>query len=474
MKLWGGRFSEEPDSEFMRISSSIAFDSRLWEEELLQNAAYAYGLERAGILSTDELEAITAGLKELFEQGSFWKDDDEDIHSAVERALAERIGEAAFKLHTGRSRNEQIATDMRMFLKKKIVEINALINEAEKVIYRAASQNIDTLLPGFTHLQHAQPVRLAFHLLAWFFMLKRDFDRMVSCYKKMDFCPLGAGALSGNAFGIDRQYLAELLGFKAPADNAMDAVSDRDFVLHFVSQLSNLAVHLSRFAEEVVIWSTPEFGFIELSDAYSTGSSLMPNKKNPDSAELIRGMSARIIGCWVQLAALLKGLPLAYNRDLQEDKPLVFDAADTAISMLKMFNGMVDTAKFNSEKMSEKLNDELLLATEIADYLVAKGIAFRKAHEITGKIVAHAQQQKKKLSGLSLDELRQFSDVFDDGYYDLFSVEKAIERRTALGGTSRKAVEEQLAAAEKLIKRQAEWIEEKSAHLESVRDLLRR
>lgn len=458
----------------MRISSSISFDARLWEEELLQNAAYAYGLEKAGILTSAELRSVIGGLKSLYAQGNFWTDKDEDIHSAVERALAEIIGETAFKLHTGRSRNEQIATDMRMYLRKKIVEINALINEAEKTIHEQAQQSMDLLMPGFTHLQHAQPVRLSFHLLAWFFMLKRDFDRLVSCYKKMDFCPLGSGALSGNAFGIDRAHLAEMLGFKAPADNAMDAVSDRDFVLHFVSQLSNLAVHLSRFAEELVIWSSPEFGFVELSDAFTTGSSLMPNKKNPDSAELIRGMSARILGSWVQLAALMKGLPLAYNRDLQEDKPFTFDAADTAVSMLKMFTGLLDTARFNQEKMREKLDDELLLATEVADYLVKKGIAFRKAHEITGKIIAYALQQRRKLSELSLDELRQFDGRFDDEYYDVFSVDYAVERRASDGGTSRAAVEAQLETAEKIIRRQAEWVEEKKAHLQSLKDLLKK
>lgn len=465
MKLWGGRFRKPQSDTFMKMQESISFDSRLWREEILSSIAYALGLSCAGVLKDEETKLIVSGLKELAfeaEKGKFfWTEDDEDIHTAVERALYERIGEVAYKLHTGRSRNEQIVTSLRLFLKEVIVDICQKIYSLSEVIVKRAEEHLDCPMPGFTHLQHAQPVLLSHHLMSWFFMIKRDFDRLVSCYKKMDVCPLGSGALAGNSFGIDRYYLSELLGFSRPSENSIDAVSDRDFVLHFLSQISNLALHLSRFSEELVIWSTQEFSFVDIDEAYTTGSSLMPQKKNPDSCELIRAKSSRIIGSWVQLAMTLKALPLAYNRDLQEDKEFLFDAADTIQECLAVFSGVVETLNFNTKRMKEAVSDEFLLATDLADYLVLKGVPFRRAHEICGKVVQYAIENKKKLSELSISEFKSISPEFENDLVKFLSIERSIEYRNSFGGTARARVEEQILNARQILSRQLEWVNDK-------------
>lgn len=463
MKLWGGRFKDQPDSGFFKFSSSIFTDRFLWREEILQNAAYAKGLFKAGIITASELESILASLKELyFETASgkpFFSEDDEDIHTAIERVLSEKIGEVAFKVHTGRSRNEQISTDLRLYLKRKIVEINEKIFRAQTEILKKAKEHVDDYLPGYTHLQRAQPVRLAHHLLAWFFMLKRDFDRLVSARKKMDFCPLGSGAIAGNSFNLDRNFIADVLGFKAPADNSMDAVADRDFVLHFLSQVVNLLIHLSRFSEELVLWSTKEFDFVEISERYSTGSSLMPQKKNPDSLELIRAFCGRAIGAWAQVATVLKGLPLTYNRDLQEDRVYLCSIAEEVPTAVGIFSGVISTCRFKTEKMKEAAGDEYLLATDIADYLVRKGLPFRKAHEVTGMLIKFAEEKGIKLSQVPLSQLRSLSPLFDENYYRIFDVNNSLETKNSPGGTSKNSVMEQIKKAESVLERESDWLE---------------
>lgn len=465
MKLWGGRFKKEPFKEFMEMSSSISYDSRLWEEDIMVSIAYGLALEKVGILTRNESTLLVSALRQLASETAagkkFWKEEDEDIHSAVERALFEMVGEVAFKLNTGRSRNEQIVTDMRMFLRKKIVEICEGISYLCETISNKAREHLSDPMPGFTHLQHAQPVLLSFHLIAWCFMLSRDFDRLVSCYKKMNISPLGAGAIAGNSFGIDRHFLARLLGFLKPQDNAMDAVSDRDFVLHYLSHLSNLMIHLSRFSEELVIWSTPEFSFVELDESCSTGSSLMPQKKNPDSVELIRGKTGRVLGAWVQLATTLKGLPLSYNRDLQEDKELLFDATDTTLRCIRVFNEVVKTVHFKVDKMREKASDDFLLATDLADYLVLKGVSFRKAHELVGTVVKEALASGKGLKDFDIAEYKKISESFDKDIYEFLGTDQSIGYKNSFGGTAVPQVEDQLATATKIIVRQREWIQDR-------------
>ena len=476
MKLWGGRFEKGPADEFMAMSSSIAKDNRLAAYDLMGSIAYARALARAGVLSPDESNTLVASLQELLrslESGEiFWTGEDEDIHSAVERALFERVGAVALKLHTGRSRNEQVVTDMRMYVKDAIVDVAERIHRLCTSITQVASEHVGRPMPGYTHLQHAQPVLFSHHMLAWFFMLKRDFDRFVSCYKKTDICPLGSGALAGNTFGLDRAAMARDLGFSRPQDNSIDAVSDRDFVLHLLSQAANLAIHLSRFAEELVLWSTTEFGFVTLDDAYSTGSSLMPQKKNPDSMELIRARAGRVIGSWVQVATVLKGLPLAYMRDLQEDKELVFDAVDSVAASLTVFAGALETARFNFEAMEREARDEMLLATDLADYLVLKGVPFREAHEIVGRVVREAEARNTTLTALELDVYRSIDARFDRDVFAFLGLERSLAYRNSYGGTAPERVEEQIATAREILARQAEWVKARREEAREVRSRL--
>lgn len=476
MKLWGGRFSKEPDRLFFDFSSSIETDSHLWREEILQNAAYTEALFRSGILTEKEKQDILCGLKELYLQAldgkSFWNEQDEDIHSAVERSLYEIVGEAALKIHTGRSRNEQIATDLRLYLKRKIVDIARGITLVHSSILKKAFKHIDDILPGYTHLQRAQPVRLAHHLLSWFFMLKRDFDRFVSAYKKMDFCPLGSGAIAGNSFGIDRFFLSEALGFKEPLQNSIDAVSDRDFVLHFLSQSANLSLHLSRFSEELVLWSTAEFNFVEVGEEFCTGSSLMPQKKNPDSLELIRAFAGRVIGAWVQVATVLKALPMSYNRDLQEDRSYACSVAESIETVLRIFSEVVDSLVFKTGNMLEASKDEYLLVTEMADYLVRKGIPFRKAHEISGRVVKLSEEKGLLPSQLAIEDLKSISPEFEEDYYEIFDALKAVDRKNSYGGTSKESVLEQLRIASEILDREKEWVVKQEEKQKAVFEML--
>lgn len=472
MKLWGGRFAKEPDKLFLEFSSSIELDAYLWREELLQNAAYVRGLSRSGVISQDEESIILKALNELYFEAAagraFWNQDDEDIHTAVERALSEKVGEVAFKIHAGRSRNEQIVTDLRLYLKRKIVDINEALTALQQSLIRLAEENMDSLMPGYTHLQPAQPVRAAHHFLSWFFMLKRDFDRFVSAFKKMNFSSLGVGALAGNSFGVDREFMAELLGFNQPTYNSMETVADRDFVLHFLSQASNLSLHLSRFSEELILWSTAEFGFVEIDEAYATGSSLMPQKKNPDSLELIRAYCGRVLGAWVQLATVLKGLPLTYNRDLQEDRRYAVGVAESLPAAITIFTGVVSTLKLNTDRLNQALQNEYLLATDIADYLVLKGLPFRKAHEVVGNLIRLCEQKKAKLSELDLEELKKVSPLFDREYYRLFDPLASVEKKVSTGGTSKAQVIDQIEKAKGIAARQQEWVESQKEKLEQV------
>ncbi len=464
MKLWGGRFFKEPDSLFSDFTSSLSFDRWLFREEIEVDLAWVRALYKAGILSVEEKEKLQLALRECreeMEKGLFnFLPTDEDIHTAIERRLQEKVGDLGGKLHTGRSRNDLAVTVLRLFLKRKIAEVNNLIFQLLKAILKRAREEKEIIMPAYTHLQPAQPVLFAHYLMAYFWMIKRDFDRLVSCNKKMDYLPLGSAAATGTPYPIDRESLAKELGFAHLSDNSVDAVSDRDFVVHFLSQISILMMHLSRLAEELILWSTEEFGYIELDDAYTTGSSVMPQKKNPDAAELVRGKAGRVFGHLFALLTTLKGLPLSYNRDLQEDKEGLFDALEVVEGSLQVMKGMIETLKIKKESFQKALERGFLEATEAADYLVGKGVNFRQAHEIVGKVVSYALEQNKTLTSLSLDEWRRFSSLFEDDLFEFISLKAALNRRNVYGGTSPEALKVQLEQAEKIIKRQEEWLKE--------------
>ncbi len=464
MKLWGGRFSREPDKMFSEFTSSLAFDRLLFHEEIEVDLAWLKALEKANVLSRGEKERLQLALKECeeeIERGTFtFLETDEDIHTAIERRLEEKVGELAGKLHTGRSRNDLISTVLRIFLKRKITALNHFIFQLLEAILKRAREAKGIIMPAYTHLQPAQPVYFSHYLMAYFWMIKRDFDRLVSCYKKMDYLPLGAAAVTGTPYPIDREGLAKELGFSHISDNSVDAVSDRDFVIHFLSQISILMMHLSRLAEELILWSTVEFGYIELDDAFTSGSSVMPQKKNPDAAELIRGRAGRVFGHLLALLTTLKGLPLSYNRDLQEDKEGLFDALRVVEGSLEVMKGMIESFELKRARFDEAIRKGFLEATEAADYLVNKGLPFRRAHEITGKVVSYAVQQRKTLSQLSLNEWQRFSPLFQSDLFEFISIEAALKRRNVYGGTGPEALDTQFQQAEKVINRQADWLKE--------------
>ena len=464
MKLWGGRFSQEPDKLFFEFTSSLAFDRLLFHEEIEVDLAWLEALQKAGVITVEEKEKLQMALRECqkeIEKGKFiFLETDEDIHTAIERRLEEKAGEVAGKLHTGRSRNDLAATVLRIFLKKKIIELNHLICKLLEAILKRAEEAKGIIMPSYTHLQLAQPVYFSHYLMAYFWMIKRDFDRLISCYKEMDYLPLGAAAVTGTPYQIDREELAKELGFAHLTDNSVDAVADRDFAIHFLSQISILMMHLSRLAEELILWSTAEFGYIELNDAFTSGSSVMPQKKNPDAAELIRGRAGRVFGHLLALLTTLKGLPLSYNRDLQEDKEGLFDALMVVEGSLQVMRGMIESFELRKERFEEAIRKGFLEATEVADYLVHKGLPFRRAHEITGKVVAYAIQQGKTLPQLSLGEWQQFSPLFQADLFEFISLEAALRRRNVYGGTGPEALETQLKQAEKVIKGQKDWLKE--------------
>ncbi|RST76389.1 argininosuccinate lyase [Siminovitchia acidinfaciens] len=454
-KLWGGRFSKTPEQWIEEFGASISFDQQLVLEDIEGSLAHVKMLGKTGILTMDESEQIQSGLLKLKAKAQAgeleYSVSEEDIHLNLEKMLIEEIGPVGGKLHTGRSRNDQVATDMHLYLKKQVQVIIEHIKEMQIALVEQAEKNVETILPGYTHLQRAQPVSFGHHLLAYFWMLERDKQRFEESLNRIDISPLGASALAGTTFPIDRHYSAELLGFSSVYENSMDAVSDRDFIVEFLSNSAMTITHLTRLAEEIILWSSKEFSFIELDDTYATGSSIMPQKKNPDMAELIRGKSGRVFGNLISMLTILKGLPMTYNKDMQEDKEGMFDTVHTIIGSLKIFAGMIETMTVKTEVMKDAVNQDFSNATELADYLATKGIPFREAHEIVGKLVLYCINKGCYLLDLSLEEFKEaFSEISDD-VYNVLSPTEAVRRRNSYGGTGFDQVKIQLEQAKKLI-----------------------
>lgn len=447
-KAWGGRFDEEPNALAARFSASVDVDSRLAEQDIAGSIAHANMLASVGVLNPIDTKKITDGLTQILEEvraGKMkWDPAREDVHMNIEALLTERIGDAGARLHTGRSRNDQVATDMRLWTRSACEKTAHHIDELIGVLVVRAHQTRHHLMPGYTHMQRAQPIRLPHHLLAWCEMLERDRGRLDDAQKRMNESPLGSGALATTTFPLDRAHSAMALGFARPMRNSLDAVSDRDFLVETLAALANCAVHLSRIGEELVLWSSQEFGFVQMSDAFTTGSSMMPQKKNPDMAELVRGKSARVIGDLVTMLVLLKGLPLAYNRDLQEDKRPVFDAFDTVDDCLQVLSGALATAEFNKERMRAALRDGFLEATDLADYLAGRGVPFREAHHVAGRLVRIAVESGRTLPELSLVELKKESALFDPDVSRLFDPEELVDMRDVQGGPAWERVQEAL------------------------------
>ena len=450
MALWGGRFSEPGDADLRRLNDSIDFDQRLYAEDIEGSIAYARTLVGAGILSQDESDAIVAGLQQIlaeFDNHAFeLQPGDEDIHTAVERRLIELIGDVGGKLHTGRSRNDQVATDFRLWSLRAATRLVSDLRHLQAALVEAAERQIDTVMPGYTHMQPAQPITAAQWLTSFFWMLERDIDRLDSARARTAVCPLGAGALAGTPLDIDRFALAEQLGFQRPSENSLDAVSDRDFVADLLYCCALCAAHLSRLAEDILIYSNPAFGFITLDDRYSTGSSLMPQKRNADPMELMRGKTGRLIGNLSGFLATLKGLPSGYNKDLQEDKEALFDSLDTMANLLPVVAATVRSLSINADAMQAALTEDLL-ATDLADYLVRKGLPFRQAHHVVGAVVRRADEMNVDLSALPLAELREISPLFDDDVAAVFDFKQSVAQRRTYGGTAPEAVKAQIAEA---------------------------
>lgn len=450
-QLWTGRFSEATDQFVEQFTASEQFDRRLFHHDIRGSMAHARMLHNIGVLKDAELEAIINGLEAIradIERGDFaWLPGLEDVHMNIEKRLTDRIGDAGKKLHTARSRNDQVATDVRLFLRDAIDLITAELVRFQAGLVELAEQQADTIMPGFTHMQVAQPITLGHHMLAWYEMLVRDQERLEDCRKRVNIMPLGSAALAGTSFPIDRDFTAAELGFDRPSRNSLDAVSDRDFAIEFVSACSLIMMHLSRMAEEMILWASPILGFIELPDRYCTGSSIMPQKKNPDVAELVRGKSARVYGDLTALLTLMKSQPLAYNRDNQEDKEPLFDTVDTVRNSLHAFADMVPNMQVHASAMYEAARKGFATATDLADYLVRKNVPFRDAHEIVGKAVRYGVEQEKDLSDMNLEELRQFSDAIDDDVFAVLTLEGSVSARNHFGGTAPAQVREQVAKA---------------------------
>ena len=449
MKLWKGRFSKEATSSSDLFNASITFDQRMYEEDITGSIAHAGMLAKQGIIEEDEAELIIKTLGEILEDIKAGKVEftieSEDIHMNIESILTERIGQTGKKLHTARSRNDQVALDFRLCLRKETGEVDEKLAELLKALKELAEQHQETVMPGYTHLQRAQPVTLAYHLLAYYQMFSRDRERFADGLKRINRLPLGSGALAGTTYNTDREYLADKLGFDSVLPNGMDAVADRDFAIEFLSSCSVCMMHLSRFCEELILWSSVEFGFVEIDDSYSTGSSIMPQKKNPDMAELIRGKSGRVYGDLMALLTVCKGLPMAYNKDLQEDKEPVFDAVDTLKNSLGIFTEMISTMTVKEDNMAKAAKYGYMNATDAADYLVGKGIPFRDCHEIIGKMVLYAIGEGKALEELTIDEFKSFSDAFDEDIYDAISIVNCIKAKKSEGSTSFESVKKQIA-----------------------------
>ncbi len=448
---WGGRFSEQTDAFVEAFTASVEFDRRMYRQDIAGSKAHARMLQKAGVLSASDCEAVLQGLDTIIkeiESGSFdWSLSREDVHMNIEARLTELIGDAGKRLHTGRSRNDQVATDIRLYLREQIDFIIDQINGLQRGLLDLAEREADTIMPGFTHLQVAQPVSFGHHMMAWFEMLKRDAARMHGCRKRMNVSPLGAAALAGTSYPIDREMTAAELGFSAPAANSLDAVSDRDFAIEFCAAAAILMTHLSRMAEEMVMWSSAQFDFIELPDRYCTGSSIMPQKKNPDVPELVRGKTGRVNGNLVSLLTLMKSQPLAYNKDNQEDKEPLFDTIDTVVGSLRAYADMVPAMQCRRENMYRAAKQGFSTATDLADYLVRKGLAFRDAHEVVGKAVAHGVANNRDLSEMELEELKSFSDRIEDDVFEVLTLEGSVAARNHIGGTAPEQVRKAVAAA---------------------------
>ncbi|MDO4921869.1 MAG: argininosuccinate lyase [Phascolarctobacterium sp.] len=463
-KLWGGRFSKNTNELVDAFNASIDFDKRLYHEDIRGSIAHARMLAKCGIIPAEDGEKIIAGLKDILadiEAGNFHFDVAlEDIHMNVEARLTERIGSAGARLHTARSRNDQVALDMHMYMKREVAEIAELLLRFEEALLTVAKKHDKTLMPGYTHLQRAQPITFAHHLLAYFNMLQRDFRRLLGVWEGADMMPLGAGAIAGTTFPIDRFMVADELNFSTVYPNSMDAVSDRDYVIEFLSFASMLMMHLSRLSEEICLWSSTEFGFVELDDGFATGSSMMPQKKNPDISELVRGKTGRVYGHLQAMLVTAKGLPLTYNKDLQEDKEGFFDAVDTVKFSLAVYRDMILTMTVNVDKMAQAVSRDFSNATDLADYLVRKGMPFRQAHEVVGKCVAYAIHQGKFLPEISLEEYKQFSELFESDLLAALNPENCVEARKSYGGPAFSENEKQLAAGDKVLAAQRQKLAE--------------
>ena len=467
-QLWGGRFTKQTDQLVFDFNASITFDKRLFHEDVTGSIVHATMLAKQGILTEEERKSIVEGLTGILEDvddGTLAIDEtQEDIHSFVEATLIDRIGDAGKKLHTGRSRNDQVALDMRLYTRARVAETDGLLKKLLEAILDTMENNLDTYMPGFTHLQKAQPITLAHHYGAYFEMFKRDRQRLADIYKRMNYCPLGAGALAGTTYPLDREYTARLLRFEGPTLNSIDSVADRDYLIEFLSALSTIMMHLSRFSEEIIIWNSNEYQFVELDDAYSTGSSIMPQKKNPDIAELVRGKTGRVYGALMALLTTMKGLPLAYNKDMQEDKEMAFDAMDTAADCITLFTGMIKTMKFRRDRMAKSAMNGFTNATDAADYLVGKGVPFRDAHGIIGRLVLYCIEKDTSIDALSLEELRSISDKFDEDIYDAISLKTCVEKRLTIGAPGEKMMKQVIEKNKEYLKNDA--IEEYQQSLE--------
>ena len=449
-QLWGGRFTKETDQLVYNFNASITFDQKFYKQDIEGSIAHVTMLAKQGILTEQERDDIVRTLKEIRDEVESGKleitSEYEDIHSFVEANLIDRLGDTGKKLHTGRSRNDQVALDMRLYTRDELLHTDDLLKELLETILKIMEANTETIMPGFTHLQKAQPITLAHHMGAYFEMFKRDRLRLHDIYERMNYCPLGSGALAGTTYPLDREYTAELLGFYGPTLNSMDGVSDRDYLIEFLSACATIMMHLSRFSEEIIIWNSNEYQFVEIDDAYSTGSSIMPQKKNPDIAELVRGKTGRVYGALMSLLTTMKGIPLAYNKDMQEDKELTFDAIDTVKGCISLFDGMLATIKFNKTRMEDSAKNGFTNATDAADYLVKHGVPFRDAHGIIGKIVLYCIERGIAIDDMSLDELKAICPVFEEDIYEEISMETCVNNRLTIGAPGKAAMEKVIEA----------------------------
>lgn len=454
-QLWGGRFTKETDKLVYNFNASLSFDSKLYKQDITGSMAHASMLAKQGIIEEQEKEKILEGLKSILEDIENKKleftEEYEDIHSFVEANLIDRCGDVGKKLHTGRSRNDQVALDMKMYVRDEIGEIDLLLKELLTSIYKIMSENVHTYMPGFTHLQKAQPVTLAHHFGAYFEMFKRDRSRLADAKKRLNLCPLGSGALAGTTYPLDRAYTAEVLGFDGPTLNSMDSVADRDYLIETLSALSTVMMHLSRFCEEIIMWNSNEYRFVEIDDGYSTGSSIMPQKKNPDIAELVRGKTGRVYGALISILTTMKGIPLAYNKDMQEDKEFTFDAIDTVKGCIALFNGMISTMAFNKDNMEKSAKNGFTNATDAADYLVNNGVPFRDAHGIVGRLVLHCIDKGISLDEMSLEEYQEISPVFKEDIYEAISMKNCVEKRNTIGAPGAEVMTKVLALHKKYL-----------------------